>query len=51
MQIRNVEKIGISQKRKEIIKRLSKEEFTASEIAKIINLDRTWVWRIIKSKK
>ena len=51
MQIRNVGKIIIKQKRDKIVKQLYKEKFTPGEIAKIFNRDRTWIWRIIKNKK
>lgn len=51
MQIRNVEKVVIKQKRDKIVKQLYKEKFTPGEIAKIFNRDRTWIWRIIKNKK
>lgn len=51
MQIRNVEKTIINQRRNRIIKELYKEKFTPGQIAKIVNRDRTWVWRIVKNKK
>ena len=47
MQIRKVEKKIISLKRKEIILKLFKEGWQIGEISKILNLDRTWVWRVV----
>jgi len=40
----------VRDKRKELAKYLHKEGLTLSQISQIIRLERTYLWRIIKSK-
>lgn len=49
MQIRNVEKKIISEKKKQIARQLKKQGFTPGQIAQIVKLERTYIWRITKS--
>jgi hypothetical protein len=48
MQESNVEKKYIMDRRKGLVRQLCKEGFSCGQIAQMINLERTYIWRIIK---
>lgn len=50
MQENNVEKKYITERRKELVRQLAKEGFSCGQIAQMINLERTYIWRIIKTR-
>lgn len=43
------EKKYISDRRKELVKQLHREGFSCGQISEMIKLERTYIWRIIKS--
>jgi len=51
MQTKNVEKKIITNRRKEIVKQLHAEGWSCGDIAQMVRLERTYIWRVVRGKK